>query len=338
MCPGFADRSLAPRVRASSSSQTPSRYWSRTPIRLNRPTSPFTFCPSLYPKPAPSYAQTNMTKEAAAIESYRASADARGREPGAQIPKGLELGVNLQPKAAEIQNQRFAQFRQEGNTLIVSAENPKAEGVWIEEGLPSWNRTFSMAKGRGISMDITGDGSGSVLVLEAFGAGVRDYVVKIDFTGKRTVVIPNGEASWANGCWGWRFGAKHFDYNGNVGGLALGFGYIPGKTSPRVTVENLRLLGDKANKLVNPVITTGTGTLTVDGEIAVSQYLSYDGGHKVTVYDENWNKVQELKVHPNGYMMPTGFAQVSVKVTDGAPRPWLEVRFVTQGEPIRVRK
>ena len=114
-----------------------------------------------------------------------------------------------------------------------------------------------MAKGRGISMDVTGDGSSAVLVLQAFSSGVRDYVVKINFTGKRTIVIPNGEVSWADGYWGWRFGAKSFDYKGNVGALALGFGYIPARTSPRVKVENLQLLGDRESKLVNPVITTG---------------------------------------------------------------------------------
>ena len=281
---------------------------------------------------------TNMTKEAASLASYRTGADARGQQPGGQKPKGPGTTANLQPEAVEIQNQRFAQFRQENNALIVSAENAKAEDIWIEEGLPSWSRTFSMAEGRGISMDVTGDGSGAVLVLQAFSGGVRDYVVKINFIGKRSIIIPNGEVSWANGYWGWRFGAKHFDYNGNVGALALGFGYIPARTSPRVKVENLRLLKDRACMLVNPVIATGAGTLSVDGEIATSQYLSYDGGDKATVYDENWNKVKDLKAHPQGYTMPTGFAPVSIKVADGAPRPWLEVRFITQGEPMKVRK
>ena len=227
-------------------------------------------------------AQTSMTATAAALESYRTGADARGQQPIARTPQGPQSGTDLQPKAAEIQNQRYAQFQQDGQALIVSAENAKAEDVWIEEGLPSWSRAFSMATGRGISMDVTGDGSGAVLVLQVFSAGVRDYVVKINFTGKRSVIIPNGEVSWADGDWGWRFGAKHFDYHGNVGTLALGFGYIPAQTSPRVQVENIQLLADKASKLVNPVITTGTGTLTIDGEIATSQYIQYDGGDQAS--------------------------------------------------------
>ncbi|MHB8971007.1 MAG: hypothetical protein ACYC3X_11335 [Pirellulaceae bacterium] len=256
----------------------------------------------------------------------------------AQMPQGPATGTALQPQTAEIQNQRFAQFQQDGQALIVSAENAKATDVWIEEGLPSWSSTCSMVAGRGISMDVTGDGSGAVLVLQAFSAGVRDYVVKINFTGKRSVIIPNGEVSWADGNWGWRFGAKHFDYHGNVSRLALGFGYIPARTSPRVKVENLRVLADQASKLVNPVITTGAGTLTIDGEIATSQYVQYDGGDQASVYDENWNKVRDVQVHLKDFTMPTGFAPVAVQVADGSPRPWLEVQFMTRGEPMRVGK
>ena len=76
----------------------------------------------------------------------------------------------------------------------------------------------------------------------------------------------------------------------------------------------------------------------IEGEILTSQYIKYDGGDKATVYDENWNTVKDVKVNLTNYMMPTGFAPVSVKVAADAPRPWLEVQFVTQGEPLRVRK
>ncbi len=64
----------------------------------------------------------------------------------------------------------------------------------------------------------------------------------------------------------------------------------------------------------------------------------YDGGDKANVYDENWNKVKDVQVNRTNYTMPTGFSPVSVKVANGAPRPWLEVQFITQGEPLRVRK
>ena len=42
-----------------------------------------------------------------------------------------------------------------------------------------------MSAGRGLSMDLVGDGSGAVLLLQLSGRGVRDYVVKIDFVGPR---------------------------------------------------------------------------------------------------------------------------------------------------------
>ena len=60
------------------------------------------------------------------------------------------VDADLQPQAAEIQNQRFAQFQQEGNAVTVSAENAKAEDVWIEEGLPLRYRSRSPTAHRGL--------------------------------------------------------------------------------------------------------------------------------------------------------------------------------------------
>ena len=47
----------------------------------------------------------------------------------------------------------------------------------------------------------SGDNSGALLLVQL---GNRDYVVTIDFVGRRYVEIPNGEVSWATGAWGWR--------------------------------------------------------------------------------------------------------------------------------------
>jgi len=134
-----------------------------------------------------------------------------------------------------MEDQRFAHFEQDGDALVMTAENPRAEAVRIEKDLPHWHRDFSMNTGRGIALDIS------------------------------------GEVAWADGNWGWRFGAKHFDYN-HVQRIGLGFGYLPPKSSPEVRLTRLRTLTDIPSKLVNPVITTGDGRLTVHGEIETGCY------------------------------------------------------------------
>ena len=243
-------------------------------------------------------------------------------------------GGALQPKASEVQNQRFAHYAQDGDGVVLTAENPRTEDLWIEKDLPFWSRTLHMP-GHGLSMEVTGDGSGAVLVLQIEGSGARDYVVKIDFTGKRTIAIPTGEVSWANGCWGRRPGTERFGYN-MITGVAMGFGYISAQSSPRVKVERLHLLEDRPSSLVNPIITTGTGTLAVRGVIETGQYLCYTDGNTVTVMDENRKKLKDLPITQRDFKTPSGFAPVSVSVSKGAPLPWLEVQFTTQGPPVRV--
>ena len=144
----------------------------------------------------------------ATVDSYRTGADGQAVVKGATAPAILRNLQKLQPKAAEIDNQRLAQFSQDGDAIWMSAENPRAEAFRTEKDLPTWSKQFSMNAGRGLAMDLTGDGSGAVLLLQLSGRGVRDYVVKLDFTGSRSVTIPAGETSWADGNWGWRFGAK----------------------------------------------------------------------------------------------------------------------------------
>ena len=191
--------------------------------------------------------------------------------------------------------------------------------------------------GHGLSLDVTGDGSGAVLVIQLSEGTSRDYIVKVDFTGKRTIVIPTGEVSWADGRWGRRPGTERFHYD-RINGVAMGFGYIPAKTSARVMVENLQLLADRPSKLVNPVIAVGPGELQVTGEIETGQYLRYNGGDTVGVYDENWKSIRQLSVTRRNYIMPAGAAAVSVRVADGAPQPWLETQFFSEGQQIRIPK
>ncbi|MCE9632218.1 MAG: hypothetical protein K8S94_16085 [Planctomycetia bacterium] len=281
-------------------------------------------------------AAATAARDDAVAESYRAAAaQAAGAAPVAPTAPATASGTLLQPKATDIGNQRFARFEQDGDWLVMTADNPGNQPVRQEENQPGWQRQFSMAAGRGIAREIDGDGSGAIVLLQLHGRGIRDYVVKVDFKGQRTVQIPSGEASWAHGDWGWRFGSKHFDYAG-VRYVSLGFGMVPPQSSPRIRIAGLRQLRDVPSKLVRPVIRIGSGSLTVDGEIETGCYLRYAGGDVATVYDKNWNTLRTLRVVPDGSLMPSGFGTVRIDVPTDAPRPWLEVQTIVTGEPIRV--
>ncbi len=285
----------------------------------------------------PTAAATASAADAVA-ESYRAAAaEAAGVAPAAPATAAAVAGKPLQPAATEIRNQRFARFAQDGDWLVMTAENPSQEPVRHERDLPGWERQLSLAAGRGIALEIDGDGSGAVVLLQLHGRGIRDYVVKVDFTGPRTIENSTGEAAWADGDWGWRFGAKNFDY-GQIRHVSLGFGMIPPRSTPRVRISGLRLLRDVPSKLVRPVIRIGSGSLTVDGEIETGCYLRYDGGATTTVFDRNWNRLRTLPVAADASLMPAGFATVRIDVPEDAPRPWLEVQTIVTGEPIPIPK
>jgi hypothetical protein len=259
-----------------------------------------------------------------------------GMPPWGEPALALEQKTILQPSAAAVVNQRHATIIQDGTGVIVSATNDRGEDRWLERDFPGWDVSATMP-GRGLSLDVTGDGSGAVLVVQLFGGGERDYVVKIDFTGKKTIVIPTAEVSWANGHWGRRPGTERFDY-GTIGRVAMGFGFIPAKTSPAVKVENLQLLHERESLLTNPTVRVGTGNLCIEGEIRTGECFRYDGGKSGGVYDENWKKKRELPVRATDFVMPKGTAPVAIGVAADVTQPWLEVQFIVEGESLTVMK
>ncbi len=221
----------------------------------------------------------------------------------------------------------------EGSALRLQAENPGVSGLWTDvKTLPEWRATMDLTSRRGIGMRVTGDGSGAVLVLAISG---RDYVVPVDFQGTRDIEIANGEVSWASGYWGWRMDTKHADY-ASQRSCRLGFGYLPPKCKVTVAVEKITALAEIPAELENPVIRTGAGTLMVKGTVGSGQYLQYGGGETATVYDENWVKLRELSVEKKDYVMPQGWAPVSIGAAGTKVRPWLEVQFITEDTPMVV--
>ena len=156
----------------------------------------------------------------------------------------------------------------------------------------------------------------------------------IDFTGPRDIEIPNGEVAWATDRWGWRMDTKQADY-ARSRGCRIGFVHLPPQTKSSVRVERLTALAELPAALENPVIRTGSGTLAVQGRVASGEYLQYEGGEAAAVYDENWNKRRELPVAKTDYLMPAGWAPVSIASASPA-QPWLEVQFMTEGPPMEV--
>ncbi|MBE3095636.1 MAG: hypothetical protein IMZ44_00730 [Planctomycetes bacterium] len=167
---------------------------------------------------------------------------------------GAVENVLLQPAGAQaIRADGPTSARIEGNTLVLTASNSGDRAQREIEQLPSWNLAVDMTQQRGLGLWVTGDNSGALVLVEL---GRRDYVLPIDFNGRRYIEIPNGEVSWASSAWGWRKETKSTDYS-KVRCVRIGFGELPPQAKATVKIEQLTALGEIPVALQNPAYGTG---------------------------------------------------------------------------------
>mgnify|MGYP000571866001 CR=1 FL=1 len=111
---------------------------------------------------------------------------------------------------------------------------------------------------------------------------------------------------------------------------------VPANTKAKVLIENLRMVGEKPSSVKNPVIHAGAGTLAVQGEVKSGEYLWYQGGGKVGVYDKNWNLQAELPAVATSYEVDKGFSEFWIEGRCANPPPWFNVQFITKGEVTKI--
>jgi hypothetical protein len=262
----------------------------------------------------------------------------------------------MQPKAAQIKDLGKYVFADVGAALEMSFDNtakaepaqpsaapnakPKATPAPVEhfqgEHFPSFPFKGNSQNARGVALTVTGDGSGAFLIVQV-GSGGKDYVVPIDFTGRKDIFIPLGEVARTTGRWGIRYHARGAGY-GSFGAVSMGFCRIPANTKAKVLVENLRLVGNTPSSIKNPVIHAGAGTLSIKGEVKTDQYLWYQGGDKVGVYDLDWHLQANLPVELKDYEIDKGFNEFWIDGEASDPAPWFDVEFIAKGEVIPLKK
>ncbi len=148
---------------------------------------------------------------------------------------------------------------------------------------------------------------------------IRDYVVKLDFQGKRYFEIPNGEVFWAGADWDGpiRCDATAFDYHPNW--FKPGFGSVPPQRDAKVTVEGIKALNEIPSASVNPVIHVDGSALRITGTVKIDEILQHEGRTTATLCDTNWNKIADLPVRADNYVMPTGYHKITVTGDQGNP-------------------
>ncbi|MDF7827094.1 hypothetical protein P4B35_23930, partial [Pontiellaceae bacterium B12227] len=211
--------------------------------------------------------------------------------------------LTLTPTATNLKDLNDTDASDVDGKLCLKYRNDRSEAVWNADKLPEWDQRVDLSANRSLGMWIDGDASGSLLLVQF---RQRDYVIPIDFKGRRYIEVPHGQAAWAEGLWGWRMATwKYADYN-DVHRFNIGFGKVPATTHAKINVAGIKALREIKSKLVNPVVSCGEGSIQVIGTIETGQYLEYAGGNTATVYDRNWNKVAEFRVRKKNYSIGKG--------------------------------
>ena len=261
-------------------------------------------------------------KEQTGKVNYRIMIPPQKKEKrGLRVNSG-EMQLEMLPNGAKI-----SYDNKSGKPKLFNLEDKK------KHGMISYNAPTSLLNAKGIGVVITGDGSNALFLIRVIGGGVRDYVIPIDFKGKRYIEIPDPQVSWSESRWPITASWKRFRGH-TIKSVATGLAIVPGKTKASVIVEDIRLLPELKTSLIDPVIQYAKGTVSIKGEIHSDTHIWYKGGKTAGIFDLNWNKLRDLPVTVEIGNVPKGRSNISVKNNNTAGNPWLECQFFVKDNPI----
>ena len=98
--------------------------------------------------------------------------------------------------------------------------------------------------------------------------------------------------------------------------------------APQVVI----LVEADSKALADPVIKlNGTGELAVKGQIQPNEYMKFEGGSTVNVYDENWNLLRTLPATAKAFTVNKGSNTITTAAGSGSDTADLRVQFITRG-------
>ncbi len=287
---------------------------------------------------APSYDYDLPTKSAFEFEEIAGKAEELAHlfEAGNAADEGVqELAIDcnmlLDPKQEDFSGQSLTSVEVAADGTIFAAENTVDADFYEAYKLPTFQCRANMTNHRGIGLTVEGDGSGAIFAVQIAG---RDYVVPIDFTGEKTIEIPNGEVAWHEERWGWRLATKHTRYS-MVSWFRTGFCHVPPGASPRIKVRDIKLLREINVPLRELTIANSAGKLKVCGDISTGDYIEYDGADTAVIYDANFHPKQTVAVVNEGFTAKTGYDTYHFS---GDKTAWIEVQLFTEGTEIPVKE
>ncbi len=240
--------------------------------------------------------------------------------------------IDITPKFENLSDFGDMKISEAVNGISLKLSNNTENEFLDAEYGASYKAPINMKNHRGMAITLTGDGSGAVFLVKI---GKRDYPIKVDFVGKKTVVIPHGEVAWYNGYWGWRLKSKFtkYDFTENV---QISIAYLPAKTTANISLEKIIMLREEVANLSQIELKLNESRINLLSNVKItSGDIVYFDGEKANLFDKNWNFKELLNIQDCNLTALEGenIFSISHQSTDKTIfNPYYEVQLFTMGE------
>lgn len=173
--------------------------------------------------------------------------------------------------------------------------------------------------------------------LESTAERNRDHYVDLDFSGERTIVIPEPNTermlsefrpAHAN----YRFKAAMYSYDyGHI--VALNFRWMRAPTSGKLRcwVRRVEALQQRDCTIDTPALTVGGKRVAFPAKLATDDYLEFWADGSARLFDRNGNLLQQIPLPEAELPLGRGENRLTFDAAAGGPA---ELTLITLGEPI----
>jgi hypothetical protein len=195
-----------------------------------------------------------------------------------------------------------------------------------------------------LEVEETGDGKGAPAVLnvqlESDGKRFRDHYIDLDFTGERTIILPEPTAermlaefrpSAAN------YSFKHAGYTFNyerIVALNLRWMRLPEGKAPRCKISLVEALAESDAVLENPKISLNNETLSIPATLETGDYAELLDGNSIRVFSANGVQKEIIPIPASLPVLKTGMDQVRLEAQTPAP---VKMTLITLGTAENVK-
>ena len=173
--------------------------------------------------------------------------------------------------------------------------------------------------------------------LEASGKIYRDYYVNLDFTGERTITLPEPTTermlpefrpAYAN--YAFKAAMYGFDYH-NI--IALNLRWMrAGQTNVVCAVKQVEALAELDVPMKHPTLEVNGDKFVLPVDLGTEDYAEFRDGADVRVFDKQGKQLQTIHPTTRVPQLPANTSRIKLNATEGGAA---KLTLITLGEPLK---